>query len=162
MSTLDFVIPANNEAHRLDRTLDAYRHHLPDDTTIRVALDGCTDATADVVAEHRRHDDRVRLHPYPKLGKGGVLMETFRRCDADLVGFVDADGATPPTELRRLIDVAETPGADGAIASRRHPSAVATGDRSLARRMTSSGFSGASYGESIPVKFLIVPARALP
>ena len=24
---------------------------------------------------------------FPKLGKGGVLMETFRRCDGDLVGF---------------------------------------------------------------------------
>ena len=28
--------------------------------------------------------------------KGGVIMETFRRSDADLLAFVDADGATPP------------------------------------------------------------------
>lgn len=139
MSTLDLVIPAHNEADRLDRTLGAYRGQLPSSSTIRVALDGCTDATADVVAEHCRRDRRVRLHTYPKLGKGGVLMETFRRCDADLVGFVDADGSTPPSELRRLTDVAAT--ADGAIASRRHPSALAMGERSMARRVTSSGFA---------------------
>ena len=57
------------------------------------------------------------LHEYPKLGKGGVLMETFRRCDADLVGFVDADCATPPAELARMTEQAAD--TDGVIASRR-------------------------------------------
>ena len=33
------------------------------------------------------------------LGKGGVIAETFSRSDADLVGFVDADGATPPVRV---------------------------------------------------------------
>jgi hypothetical protein len=47
-----------------------------------------------VIETVRAADRRVMLHEYPKLGTGGVLIETFRRCDADLVGFVDADGAT--------------------------------------------------------------------
>jgi hypothetical protein len=50
-------------------------------------------------------DARVELHEFPKLGKGGVIMETFRHCDADMVGFVDADCATPPAELLRLADM---------------------------------------------------------
>ena len=44
-------------------------------------------------------------------------METFRRCDADLVGFVDADCATPPAELARM--TVQAADADGVIASRR-------------------------------------------
>ena len=103
--SLDIVIPAHNEEHRIARTLHAYRTGFPQsDVRFHVALDGCHDHTADVVRTHARDDDRVVLHEYPKLGKGGVLMETFRRCDADLVGFVDADCSTPPAELARMTE----------------------------------------------------------
>lgn len=108
-----------------------------------MALDGCQDATADVVARHAEADPRVGLVDYPKLGKGGVLTESMRMVadsDAEMVGFVDADGATPPEELMRLVGVVER-GADGAIASRRHPAAVIPGGRSVLRRLTSAGFA---------------------
>jgi glycosyltransferase involved in cell wall biosynthesis len=80
-------------------------------------------------------DDRVRVLALAKLGKGGVIREAFARSDADLVGFVDADGATPPSELLRL--TAATEHADGAIASRRHPAAVLPVGRSASRRLFS-------------------------
>jgi dolichol-phosphate mannosyltransferase len=137
---LDIVIPAHNEEDRIGRTLDAYRHACREDgVRFVVALDSCTDRTADVVRHHRARDERVDLIEYPRLGKGGVIAETFGRSDADLVGFVDADGATPPDELLRL---ARTAGAaDGAIASRRHPAAVLPARRPLARKLTSAGFA---------------------
>lgn len=141
---LDLVLPAHNEEHRIDRTLALYRAALDDpDTRLWVALDGCEDATAEIVRQHAARDPRVGWIEYPKLGKGGVLMECFRACaagDAELIGFVDADGATPPAELMRLVELVRD-GADGAIASRRHPSAVTPGPRSLARRLTSAGFA---------------------
>ena len=81
--SLDIVIPAHDEQDRIDRTLRAYRSGFPQaDVRFHVALDGCRDHTADVVLGHAAADDRVRLHEFPKLGKGGVLMEVFRRCDA--------------------------------------------------------------------------------
>jgi hypothetical protein len=61
---------------------------------------------------------------FPKLGKGGVLMETFRLCDGEVVGFVDADCATPPAEFLRLVEMTSASAADGAIASRSHPASV--------------------------------------
>lgn len=106
-------------------------------------MDGCEDGTAQIVRRHAAEDPRVGWIEYPKLGKGGVLMEAFRACaagDADLIGFVDADGATPPAELVRLVEIVGA-GADGAIASRRHPSSVTPGPRSLSRRLTSAGFA---------------------
>jgi glycosyltransferase involved in cell wall biosynthesis len=137
---LDIVFPAHNEEDRIGRTLDAYRRACPESgVRFIVALDSCTDRTADVVRDHGARDPRVRLLEYPRLGKGGVIAATFERSDADLVGFADADGATPPDELLRL---ARTAGqADGAIASRRHPAAVLPARRPLTRKITSAGFA---------------------
>ena len=135
---LDLVIPAHNEEHRIGRTLDAYRAQIGPDTRVTVALDRCTDATADAVRGHLE-DSRIRLLEFPKLGKGGVLMEAFRYCDAELVGFVDADCATPPREIDRLAEAAHE--ADGAIASRRHPAAVLPAARPLSREVSSAGFA---------------------
>lgn len=141
---LDVVLPAHNEEARIDRTLHAYRRGLPrPDTRFWVALDGCDDGTADVVRSHAQADERVGLLDLPKLGKGGALLEAFRHCaggPAEAIGFVDADGATPPAEFTRLVD-AVVAGADGAIASRRHPTACTPGPRPLGRRIASAGFA---------------------
>ena len=137
---LDIVFPAHNEEHRIDRTLTAYRTVCGGrETSFLVALDGCTDRTAEIVAGHSREDSRVRHIDYPKLGKGGVIAETFRRSTADVVGFVDADCATPPAEMLRLADVARHAG--GAIASRHHPASVLPRSRTRVRRATSAGFA---------------------
>src|SRR3954467_11884723 len=134
-------MPAHNEEDRIDRTLRAYRAACPDDgVRFTVALDSCSDRTPEIVHAHERVDPRVRSFEYPKLGKGGVIAETFRRSNADLVGFVDADGATPPRELLRLADAAHRGG--GAIASRRHPAAMLPARRPLTREITSAGFAG--------------------
>jgi glycosyltransferase involved in cell wall biosynthesis len=137
---LDIIMPAHNEEHRIGPTLDSYRAVCSDpQTCFVVALDACTDATADIVAGHAVRDRRVVAHEFPKLGKGGVLMEAFARSDAELVGFVDADGATPPGELLRIADAAAVVG--GAIACRHHPTAVLPAPRPLPRRVTSAGFA---------------------
>jgi glycosyltransferase involved in cell wall biosynthesis len=138
--SLDIVVPAYNEEHRIDRMLQAYRASFTDgDVRFLTALDRCSDGTADVVRRHAAEDSRVELHEYPKLGKGGVIMETFRRCAADFLAFVDADCATPPSELQRLVEAACH--ADGAIACRWHPTAVVPVRRPMARRVASAGFA---------------------
>ena len=138
---LDIVMPAHNEEERIDRTLRVYRHACPGaGVRFLVALDSCSDRTPEIVRAHARVDRRVRALSYPKLGKGGVIAETFGRSDADLIGFVDADGATPPRELLRLAAAAAH--VDGAIASRRHPAALLPARRPLAREITSAGFAG--------------------
>src|SRR5215211_3753497 len=125
-------MPAHNEEQRIDRTLHAYRASCDGDVRILVALDSCTDRTPEIVREHAEQDPRVRIIEYPKLGKGGVIAETFRRADADC--------ATPPRELLRLAEVAGR--TDGAIASRRHSASLLPARRPLARAITSAGFAG--------------------
>jgi glycosyltransferase involved in cell wall biosynthesis len=141
---LAIVFPAHNEESRIGPTLDAYSTVCTDpDTQFVVALDDCTDRTEHVVRSHALRDPRVRIRSFPKLGKGGVIMETFRSTDTDLVAFVDADCATPPSELLRLVDEVVNGDLDGAIASRWHPSAVVPQqrDRALGRRLASAGFA---------------------
>jgi glycosyltransferase involved in cell wall biosynthesis len=144
--SLDIVFPAHDEEHRIDRTLTAYRSGFPrEDVRFHLALDGCRDRTAELVRRHGRADRRVVLHEFPKLGKGGVLMETFRRCRGDAVGFVDADCATPPAELARMVDDLDASSprqpVDGVIASRRLPASVTPGRRPAARAVTSTAFA---------------------
>jgi glycosyltransferase involved in cell wall biosynthesis len=137
---LDIVIPAHNEEHRIGRTLESYSSRVADpEVRFVVALDACTDGTEQVVRQHMNRDRRITLMRLAKLGKGGVIREAFARSSADLVGFVDADGATPPSELLRLAEA--TRDADGAIASRRHPASVIPVGRSVSRRLTSAGFA---------------------
>jgi glycosyltransferase involved in cell wall biosynthesis len=151
---LDIVIPAHNEEDRIGPMLDAYRARCSDpEARFVVALDRCRDRTEEIVRRHREVDPRVEIVHYPKLGKGGVLMEAFRRCDRDYVGFVDADCATPPSEFVRLAEAAAQ--GDGAIASRRHPAAILPARRPLVRRIASAGFAfgirrlfGLPYGDT--------------
>jgi len=142
--SLEIVIPAHNEQHRIGRTLTAYRNELrAPDLRLTVALDDCTDSTADIVAQHAGQDSRVRAIAYPRLGKGGVLTESFRSSDADVMAFVDADCATPPSEIPILTETLVATGADIAIASRWHPSSVLPRPRSIGRHIASAGFSRA-------------------
>ena len=64
--SLDIVIPAHDEETRIARTLQAYRAGFPgQDVCFHVALDGCTDRTAEVVRDHAAEDSRVRVHEFP-------------------------------------------------------------------------------------------------
>lgn len=138
--TLDIVIPAHNEEDRIGPTLSAYRARFAEPgVRFIVAMDSCEDATAAIVDAHAAEDPRVESLEYPKLGKGGVIREAFRRCDADLIAFVDADGATPPGELATLVRTAEH--ADGAIASRRCPGSIVPGRSTFSREAASAVFA---------------------
>lgn len=141
---LEIVLPAHNEERRICRTLQRYRRAIADpDVRFVVALDGCTDGTAAVVRRHQQADPRIAQLELPKLGKGGAIAEALRRTSSPLVAFVDADGATPPSELLRLAAPVHGGDADIAIASRWHPAAVLPARRPLSRQLTSAGFAGA-------------------
>ncbi len=141
---VDVIIPAHNEQHRIGQTLEQYTLCCREaDVRFVVALDDCTDYTAELVAKHCGDDPRVQATTFPRLGKGGVLAESFRRSAAEFVAFVDADGATPPDELMRLVDTCQALGSDVAIASRYHPAAVLPAYRSRTRRLAGRCFARA-------------------
>jgi glycosyltransferase involved in cell wall biosynthesis len=105
------VVPCFNEAARLDRAalgeLVRGLTALDAGDTVLMVDDGSTDATADALADLEREFEAVSVLRLPtNAGKAeavrrGMLLALER--GATVVGFVDADLATPPAEIIRLV-----------------------------------------------------------
>lgn len=142
---LTIIIPAHNEELRIGRMLDAYLPYFTErygrDVEFLAVVNGSTDRTADVVASYAARFPGLRSIVEPKpIGKGGALIVGFKAAQGDLVGFVDADGATPPEAFDEL--VARIGPADAIIASRWAPGAKVSPRQPLDRRLASRTFNG--------------------
>jgi len=136
------LIPAYNEEKRIGPSLRAYaeyfRKHYQAKFQVVVVLNGCTDDTLGVVQKAGADYPEIRALVYTApIGKGGALIEGLRLAPhADLVGYVDADGATGPAAFLDLVRHADE--ADCVIGSRWVPGAVLhqmqTGRRQFASR----------------------------
>lgn len=126
---LQIVIPAYNEELRLPRTLRALRRHLAERRAVLGAAEvvvvdnGSTDATAEVARAFDSAAFPVRVVDCAVRGKGAAVRAGVLATDADLVVFMDADGATGLDALdeawRRIAR-----GADVVIGSRGLPTSV--------------------------------------
>ncbi len=101
------VVPCFNEAARLD---PAGLAELADRTAAKIVYvdDGSTDGTAAIlrgIVEHA--PDRAALVTLPaNVGKGESVRRGLLQAlgaGADVVGYYDADLATPPAEMARLV-----------------------------------------------------------
>ncbi|MGI8750925.1 MAG: glycosyltransferase [Acidimicrobiales bacterium] len=100
------VVPCYNEAQRLDRP--ALRR-LAEGGSLQLLLvnDGSRDATAAALAEVAAGTTAQVLDLATNAGKGEAVRHGLLKALADgatIVGYFDADLATPPSELQRLID----------------------------------------------------------
>lgn len=132
------IIPAYNEETRIARTLADLLRHFGRSVRFLVVVNGSTDRTADVVDRLvRHHADVLSSIVIPeKVGKGGAVQAGFRRVTTPIVAYADADGATPPQDLARLLRaVAEV---DVAIGSRYARGAHVR--RSFLRRIAGGAF----------------------
>ena len=140
---LSIVIPACNEEKRIGTMLDAYLPRFrrqPRPVEFVVVVNGSTDATAAVVEAYARKEPALRTVVEPRrVGKGGALMRGFREARGELVGFVDADGSTPPEAFEELVENLGDAGA--VIASRWRRGARVSPRQPLLRRMASRVFN---------------------
>ncbi|MBM3847744.1 MAG: glycosyltransferase [Verrucomicrobia bacterium] len=122
------LIPAYNEEQRIEPVLRDYaeyfQKHYPAKFEILVVLNGCVDRTMDVVNRVSQTFPSVSGLDFPQaIGKGGALIEGLKFASQyDLVGYVDADGATAPKDFHDL--VRQTDAADCVVGSRWIPGAV--------------------------------------
>jgi dolichol-phosphate mannosyltransferase len=88
-----------------------------------VVLNGCTDNTLGVVQKVAAEFPAIRAQEFrDPIGKGGAIIEGLKLAkNSDLVGYVDADGATPPRAFLDLVKKIGT--ADCIIGSRWLPGA---------------------------------------
>jgi glycosyltransferase involved in cell wall biosynthesis len=107
-----------------------------------VVLNGCRDNTWGVVERVTRDYPNVTALEFPApIGKGGALIEGFKLANrADLIGYVDADGATSPAAFHDLIRHWKE--ADCIIASRWLPTSVLHQSQTKKRQFASRVFHG--------------------
>ncbi len=138
------LIPAYNEEDRIEPTLRDYakslRNSYAGEFQIVVVLNGCKDDTLGVVNRVAKEFPELSALNFPDpIGKGGALIEGLKLSpNADLIGYVDADGATAPgafLELARL-----TAQADCVIGSRWLPGSVLHQSQPWLRRFFSRVF----------------------
>lgn len=133
------IIPAHNEQDRIGKTLEDFAETFSDSEVI-VVLNGCTDRTRDVVDRFRANRSNVVAIEIPDaVGKGGAVRAGFLTARASVVGYVDADGATPATEMRRLCEAVGDD--DGVIGSRWLPQSIVAVKQPWKRRLASRSFN---------------------
>jgi dolichol-phosphate mannosyltransferase len=137
------LIPAYNEENRIGPVLRSYaeffRKNYKGPFQLVVVLNGCRDNTMGVVRSVAADFPEVSGVEYTEpINKGGALIEGLKlAARADLIGYVDADGATQPAAFLDL--VRHTDQADCVIGSRWIRGAVLhqmqTGRRRFASRV---------------------------
>ena len=138
------LIPAYNEEHRIEPVLRDYAAHFTagygDRFLLVVVLNGCRDDTLGVVRRVAADHPCVRWMEFKApIGKGGALIEGLKLApSADLIGYVDADGATPPSAFGALVSRVDE--SDCVIGSRWIPGAVLHQAQSGRRRFASRVF----------------------
>jgi glycosyltransferase involved in cell wall biosynthesis len=138
------LIPAYNEERRIGPVLRNYaeffRRNYQGKFQLVVVLNGCRDNTLGLVQKIGAEFPEVSGVEYSDpIGKGGALIEGLKMAPlADLIGYVDADGATEPAAFLDLVRHADR--ADCVIGSRWVPGAVLHQLQSGQRRFVSRCF----------------------
>jgi glycosyltransferase involved in cell wall biosynthesis len=142
--SLLLLIPAYNEERRIEPVLRDYarffQEHYRGKFQMVVVLNGCTDNTLGVVQKVAKEFSSVSYLNFPEpIGKGGALIEGLKLAPyGDLIGYTDADGATPPPAFHEL--VRHTGEADCVIGSRWLTGAVIHQSQTGQRRFASRAF----------------------
>jgi len=142
--SLLLLIPAYNEELRIEPVLRDYagyfQQQYPGKFQLVVVLNGCSDNTLGVVQRVASEFPSISwLEFKDPIHKGGALIEGLKLASrADLIGYVDADGATPPHAFHDLVKRIDT--ADCVIGSRWVPGAVLHQEQSHKRQFASRVF----------------------
>ncbi|MFH1307849.1 MAG: glycosyltransferase [archaeon] len=140
---ISIIIPAYNEEKRIGKTLEDYTKFLKNQKInfeILVIINNTTDNTEKIVKEFSKKSKEVMYLNLKKGGKGFAVIEGFKdalKRDNNLIGFVDADNATP---VKAYFDLVENlKDNDGIIASRWIKKSIIH-NRTLKRDIMSWGF----------------------
>ena len=124
----------------LEAYLPFFASRYGEEVEFLVVVNGSTDNTDGVVAGYTTRFPSLRMLVEPAaIGKGGAVMLGLREARGECVGFVDADGSTPPDAFQKLVD--HLGDAGGIIASRWAKGAEVSPQQPLDRRVASRIFN---------------------
>ncbi len=121
------AIPALKEEDSIQSIIErslAARAHIQKcspvtEVAITVVSDGSTDRTVEIAS---RYESQIKLIVFKKnRGYGAAIKEAWHQTDADLLGFLDADGTCEPKFFADLCKVLEDQHADISLGCRMNP-----------------------------------------
>jgi dolichol-phosphate mannosyltransferase len=142
--SLLLLIPAYNEEERIEPVLREFGKYFQEQYRgkfqLVVVLNGCKDDTIGVVRRVAADFSFISAQEFrDPIGKGGALIEGLRLAPlADVIGYVDADGASPPHAFHDLVKRINE--ADCVIGSRWLKGAVLHQAQTKIRQFTSRCF----------------------
>ena len=140
---LSLVVPAYNEGARLGetlRTIVGYLDRQPYRWELIVVDDGSTDDTLELATAFAGRDPRVVAVANPHRGKAYTVRSGVARARGKVIGFTDADLATPIDSLDRALPLLAD-GTDVVIGSREGKGAVRR-DEPFYRHLMGRVFNG--------------------
>jgi len=142
------VIPAHNEQERIGETLRSYggyferlRKEKKLDYEILAVINASKDRTIDIVKSESAKNRHIKYIDLVKGGKGYAVIEGFKqelKEGFEIIGFVDADMATPPEAFYDLVK--NIKGFGGAIAGRWMEGSIIKTPHTPFRKIMSWGF----------------------
>ena len=146
---ISIIIPAYNEEKRIKNTLEEYVKYFKQkvkdkkikDFEIIIVINNTKDKTPEICKKIQRKNKEIKILNFKQGGKGFAVTEGFKdvlKRKNDLIGFVDADMATPPKAFYDLVKNIQN--YDGIIASRWVKGAIVK-KQTLLRRFVSRGFN---------------------
>ncbi len=149
MYKVSIIIPAMNEEKRIGGTLKGYCEYFSDlkkkgevDFEIVVVINNTTDKTEEIVKGYMEKFEEIKYIEYTQPGKALALVRGFDVAyegDKDLIGFTDADMATPPNAFYGLIRHIKD--YEGIIADRWDERSVVNPKQPLSRLVLSRGYN---------------------
>ena len=139
---LRIVIPAKNEADRIEHTVVTCCEHFGERARVLVVLNGCSDRTGEVVrALQARFSTLDAIEIPAPIGKGGAVRAGMTLGDEPFVAFADADGSAAALQIELLLERCAEQGVAGAIGSRWIAGATIGRKQPLRRRVASRAFN---------------------
>lgn len=141
---LSIVVPAYNEEGRIERFLDSYTPYFTekygDQVEFIIVVNGSLDRTEHIVEDYAARVPQIKVLVEPaNIGKGGAVRMGMEAASGEIIGYTDADGATPPEALQDLADRLND--VDVVIASRWFKESVVEPRQKLLRRVASRIFN---------------------
>jgi dolichyl-phosphate beta-glucosyltransferase len=142
---VSIIIPAYNEAHRLEASitaLDAYLGSVPWSHELILVIEKSTDGTLELARRIATGRAMEVVGHDVQRGKGYAVRAGMLRARGELAFFMDADLSTPPQEMDRFIGrFSKNPPVDVLVGNRQHASSEILMHQHFLRRKMGQTFN---------------------
>ena len=143
---VSIIIPAYNEAHRLEasiRALDGYLASVPWTREVILVVEKSTDGTLEIARRIAGGMQGLEILGHDvQRGKGHAVRAGMLRARGEISFFMDADLSTPPDEIGRFIArFSAGPPVDVLVGNRQHARSEIRARQHLVRRKMGQTFN---------------------